>query len=41
MDAVMMDRVAVLREQMISAESKKRKKRDPKKKAKKASNCQS
>jgi AAA+ superfamily predicted ATPase len=36
MDVVMMNRAAVLREQMISADSKKRKKRDGKKKAKKA-----
>jgi len=41
MDVVMMNRAAVLREQMISADSKKRKKRDGKKKARKASACRS
>jgi AAA+ superfamily predicted ATPase len=39
MDAVMMNRAAVLREQMIGAESKKRKKREAKKKVRKASAC--
>ena len=41
MDVMMMNRAAVLREQMISADSKKRKKRDGKKKARKASACRS
>ena len=41
MDVVMMNRAAVLREQMISADSKKRKKRDGKKKARRASACRS